>query len=301
MANRSRLSMAAGRIEKKLQQRFPLVFRANELYTIFHKFRETWNLPKSLGPGTFLEKLIETGVIDSCYLDFGAEIFEFYYIEGISVYHLIGYGVTRSYVSHHSALYLWKLSAQEDTIIFVNQEQSAKKPASKKSVLIQEAVDNVFANEQRTSNSIAYHDHRNIVLIKGKATDMLGVKLWGKTKKDRVLITDVERTLIDCVVRPSYASGAHNILYAFFMARQKKMISVEKMLNYLKTLDYIYPYQQSIGLYMELAGNYTEEEMALFDFGRKEINFYLDYAIQEKNYHPRWCVYYPSELDRYTD
>ncbi|WP_316831815.1 hypothetical protein [Pedobacter aquatilis] len=139
-----------------------------------------------------------------------------------------------------------------------------------------------------------------IVLIKGKATDRLGVKQWGKTKKDRVLLTDVERTLIDCVVRPSYAGGAHNILYAFYMARYKKIVSAERLLEYLKALDYIYPYQQCIGLYMEFAGNYKDDEIALFDFGNKQIDFYLDYAIDKKSYHPRWRLYYPEDLTEHA-
>ncbi|WP_316831816.1 hypothetical protein [Pedobacter aquatilis] len=89
-----------------------------------------------MGPVAFVEKLDEEGVIDSCYLDFGTENFEFYYLGGISFYHQICYGVSKAYLSHHSALELWHLSAENNGRSYINQEQSEKKTTSKKSILI---------------------------------------------------------------------------------------------------------------------------------------------------------------------
>jgi len=59
-------------------------------------------------------------------------------------------------------------------------------------------------------------------------------------------VTDLERTLIDIVVRPAYAGGVHQVLTAFVRSRPK--VSLERIAKLLRRLDYIYPYQQAISI-----------------------------------------------------
>jgi predicted transcriptional regulator of viral defense system len=110
----------------------------------------------------------------------------------------------------------------------------------------------------------------------------------------RIRVTDVERTLIDVTVRPVYAGGPFEVLKAYKVARPK--VSVNKLAATLKKLDYIYPYHQAIGFYLERAGVYTESSIALlrkFDF---KYDFYLTHQIKEKAYSERWRLYFPKGL-----
>jgi hypothetical protein len=83
-------------------------------------------------------------------------------------------------------------------------------------------------------------------------------------------------------------------LKAYKLARPK--VSVNKLAATLKKLDYIYPYHQAIGFYLERAGVYTESSIALlrkFDF---KYDFYLTHQIKEKAYSERWRLYFPKGL-----
>jgi hypothetical protein len=59
-------------------------------------------------------------------------------------------------------------------------------------------------------------------------------------------------TLIDLAVRPSCAGGVYGVPAAY--RRAKDLVSMRTVLSILKKLDYVYPYYQAIGFYMQRAG-----------------------------------------------
>jgi hypothetical protein len=78
--------------------------------------------------------------------------------------------------------------------------------------------------------------------------------------------------------------------------KAKSVISVATLAKYLNELDYIYPYHQSIGFYLEKAGNYSDSEINLFRTRPIEFDFYLDYEISSPAYSTKWKLYTPVSL-----
>ena len=125
------------------------------------------------------------------------------------------------------------------------------------------------------------------MLLKGKFSGHLGI-----TKIDHqgnsLFATDKERTLIDCTVRPAFAGGILLLHQAFHNARHQ--VSAEKIFTYLKRLDFIYPYHQSIGYYLQQAG-FPEKDLTLFRQLPKPIRFYLDYEMKKPVLNKEWNLY----------
>lgn len=120
---------------------------------------------------------------------------------------------------------------------------------------------------------------------------------WGvrRGRGELLEVTKPERTLIDISVRPAYAGGVSQVLNAFEKA--KGQISVNTLVATLKKLDYVYPYHQAVGFYMERAGYPESQWRKLMKLGLK-FDFYLAHQLtgRKKRYDPKWRLFYPSDL-----
>lgn len=198
---------------------------------------------------------------------------------------------SRSYLCHQTAMYLHGLTDIKPGTIYVNSEQSAKEKRGAK--LEQGRVDMAFQGSPRTSRYIFDCEAWQICLLSGKNTKNLGVEEREIENEGILQITSIERTLIDIAVRPIYAGGCKEVLSAYRKARGR--FSVKELVKMLGKIDFIYPYHQAIGFYMESAG-YREEDLSKLRKLRQNIDFYLDYKMEDKIRSERWRIYYPADL-----
>ena len=96
-------------------------------------------------------------------------------------------------------------------------------------------------------------------------------------------------------MRPGYAGGVSEVLKAF--VRAKDTVDVDVLVCFLDSINYTYPYYQSIGFYLEKAG-YITHQIAKLKNREKFINFYLDYAIENPAYSENWKLFYPKKIER---
>jgi hypothetical protein len=61
----------------------------------------------------------------------------------------------------------------------------------------------------------------------------------------------------------------------------------------LRTLDYVYPYHQSIGFLMERAGFGATKLKRLRELG-SEFDFYLGYGLKDPVLDSSWRVFHPD-------
>ncbi|MBT2563764.1 hypothetical protein J7E50_05465 [Pedobacter sp. ISL-68] len=194
-----------------------------------------------------------------------------------------------AYFMYYSALFLHGLTQQLPKTYYLNSEHySQQRSGSSQNKLTQEGIDASFSKDQRKSELVYLLESKRIILTNTKNTDRLGV-MQNHNDSQLFYYTDLERTLIDCVVRPAYAGGVFEILEAYKLAKGK--INTQKLYDYLQKLDYTYPYAQSIGFYLEKAG-YPESDLKLFEL-KSEFQFYLTYNMRNKEYSNRWKLFFP--------
>jgi len=287
-----RIEIAKPAIVFYFDQNQPRVFRLGDLSLILDENREKWGLPQLLSAKKFIEFLLEETKLQKVVLkseNYTAT--ETRYIWGNASAYAVGLSLRHhTYLTHSSAVFLHGLTDQIPKTVFVNYEQSAK-PQSQGN-LTQEGIDKAFSNHQRESKFWFEYEGFRLMLLSGKATGRLEVAPVKSESGESLEVTKLERTLIDIAVRPVYAGGVFQVLEAYKQA--KDQVSVNTLLATLKKLQYIYPYHQAIGFYMERAGYKESQWSKLLKLGT-EFDFYLSHALpKDKEHDKRWRLFYPS-------
>jgi len=211
----------------------------------------------------------------------------------VSPYELALSIAPNAYLSHGTAASLHGLVTRAMNPIYVNKEQSPKDVTEQD--LNQEAIDRAFARPQRVSNYELRYSVWRFVLLSGKHTRRLGIVRLPSGQGESVEVTGLERTLVDIVVRPVYAEGVFQVLTAF--KRAKTRVRLNTLIAALNSLEYIYPYHQAIGFYMEKA-NYPPTWLNEFQSMGLNYNFYLAHGMKQKAFDSRWRIFYPPGLAR---
>lgn len=286
----SRITIAKPDIVKLFENASKRVYSGEELAKILSEHRGSWRLTQRTTVTVFIEFLQERSQLRTVELKSTRYRSILRYIwDHASPYEIALSLKPRAYLSHGSAVFLHALNEQVPKTIYVNQEQSPKPRPS--GVLTQEGLDRAFSNEQRRSNLIFLYDGWQFQIISGKDTGRLGVVDVSGMEGEKLETTNLERTLIDITVRPAYAGGVYQVLEAYRSARAK--VSVNTLLAILKKLDYVYPYHQAIGFYLQRAGYEQKRWERLKNLGLK-FDFYLSHGLKDKEYDSAWHLFLPK-------
>lgn len=269
------------------------VFRRTEIDAILAGERNFWRLANNTTVFEFIEFLAFNGKLKEVRFEFPTRNEIRYYWQTATDYEIIQSLRQKSYFTHFTALSLNALTTELPKTIYLNWEQPHKENSIEQRELAQERIDYAFRRTCRISKTVAELNDRRICLLNGKFTNQKGVH--DIQEQDTTLrTTDIERTLIDSAVRPIYAGGVQTVLEAYRAAQDR--VSINKLCATLQSLNYIYPYHQAIGFYLERAGNYSEKQIQLLARIEKKFDFYLDYKIKEKKYSTRWKLYFPKGM-----
>lgn len=267
------------------------VFTEENIQAILNEHRKQWRLPISTTTENLIMFLQQKKMMTYVSLEFPRRNFTRYLFdkspEDISVMELACSLFKNAYISHYTAAFYHNLTDNIVKSVFVNNEQRPKDIQIKE--LNQVDIDNAFSKDMRTTNNIASYMGRSIYILNSKYTNNLGV-----IEGNGVKVTNIERTLIDIAVRPNYCGSVFEVINIYKNAQGEA--SVNKLYSLLKKMDFLYPYHQVIGFYLERAG-FKENVLKLMERFPIKHNFYLTYNMKKTNFSDRWKLFYPAELD----
>lgn len=262
---------------------------AKKLHDTIHLNLPTWNFKKSLKASKVIDLLLDQKKLQLHVFSNETTQKVVYTWNTGELFTVVSGLKSGGYFSFYTALHLHQLSLQIPKTIYLNFEHA--KPLTEEPFINQEQIDKAFSKPQRKSNNSFFFNDRRIILTNSRYTNRLGV--IKEESADRLYCyTDLERTLIDIVARPVYSGGVFEVLEAYRTAREK--VDVKRLLSYLKKMDFVYPYNQCIGFYLERAG-YEEKSIALFK-GKMEYDFYLTYNMNNPEYSKKWKLYFPKGM-----
>jgi hypothetical protein len=266
------------------------IFWPNELAQFLSTHRNDWGMPN-----VAIEELLETLLQQKIMVksEFTSNRYDaiIRYVRGEQSVEELALSLQRdSFLSHGTALTVHKITPP-GKVIYVNREQSPKNQSGE---ITQGGIRLAFRNKQRQSQYVFSRLTMKYMLLSGKHTGRAGVRRV-KISGEQLDATDIERTLIDVVVRPAYAGGIENVAGAYLKVVNE--INVDYMIDLLREVDHAYPYHQAIGFLLERAGRTTNDCEKFLAFGQ-QFDFYLDYRIKNPTFNQKWRLYYPPSLDK---
>jgi len=289
---KSHFQIAKSDIVKYFESQGNNVYTINDISMILDNHRKFWQLPIGLTAEDFAKLLVAYTPLKLHNFMFASKIILRFTWGDISIFRIASSLYKNAYLSHYTALFLHGLTERITRNIYFTHEKPEKPNVNE--ILSQADIDAAFHKSPTVSNNVTKYQNVSIYFLNEKFSNNLGVMTITHDTGETTLVTDIERTLIDITVRPIYSGGIHEVLAAFKKAA--KIVSINKLTAQLKTLDYIYPYHQAIGFYLEKAGNYKDTQIELlkdFDFN---YDFYLEHAIEEVEYSKEWRLYYPKNF-----
>lgn len=288
----TRLSIAKADIVKLFDDLPVKVLKKPDFERFLLENRRFWRLTKSATTDDFIDFLLLKAKLKKVKLEFPYRALISYIWGDASIYELALSAKPDSYFTHYTAMYIHELTEQVPNTIYVNYEQRRK--GRKETRLLQDSIDKAFHRQARVSKNITFYKDKRICLLNGMYTGKLGVEEIEGTEGERIHVTNVERTLIDVTVRPMYSGGVFEVLKAYRLAKEK--VSINKLVSFLKKLNYVYPYHQAVGFYLERAGVYRDSLVNLLLNMDMKYDFYLDHQMKETSYSKKWRLFFPKGL-----
>lgn len=263
-----------------------------DLTKIFQNKRDEWNIADYRNQYHFMKFLEGANILKNIKLKHQstATIKQIYEEPDASLFNIALTIKKDGYLSNYTAMQIHQLTLQIPKSIYVSYSKSHSYPINHDDIeLEQSSIDSAFSKTQRmTSESYKSEiDNTRFYFIqKGYIEKNVGI-----TSENGNSYTDLERTLIDIAIRPAYSGGVFEVLEAYEIARDKA--DIFKIKEYLLKLNYIYPYHQLIGFYMDKAG-YNQKIIGDIFLKNINYNFYLTYNMSNKEFDPKWKIFYPK-------
>ena len=265
-------------------------------YTDLREFlarnRLKWRLPESATFGQFVAMLMEDSRLAEVRIDLPHRPALRYLWNSPTTMEIVQSLSRKGYFSHYSAIFLHGLTTQIPRSIYFNIEQPASGGGGE---LAQVRIDRAFRGAGRVSKNITSLRDQELHVLNGQNTGELGVIDFSSFQGKAIRVTNIERTLIDATVRPHYSANVHEVASAFTAAAEQ--LSLNRILSYLRTLNFTYPYHQAIGYYLQRTGRFTPKQLEPFREIGLSFDFYLTYGMKETEYVPEWRLFVPQGFE----
>jgi len=295
VSRKSRIQIAKPDIVRYFDSLPSHVLKLKEIRAILASQRTFWRLAQNTNAQDFIKFLQDHANLHHIEFAFPQRTEQCYVWGDVPLLSILLSLRKDIYLSHYTAMRVHGLTEQSPTTVYLSEERSSPVQPLDRPQIGQTEIDESFRRPPRISHNWFEYAGKKIYLLNGTYTNHLGLVTEEVTDDDgrtvHARLTNLERTLIDITVRPIYAGGVFEVAKAFELARDR--LSVNRLISMLRKLDFVFPYHQVIGFYLERAG-YKSSQLDLVRRLPMKYDFFLAPEIKKKRYDSNWRLLVPE-------
>jgi len=272
-------------IEKILALAKSKTFTSRQLNAFRNELKDRGYISKSMPHDLFIKRINE---YQQNQLDIelnGDFLSVFAYDSGVDEDQMLLGFKKNSFFSMSTALNKQGFSDFRNKFIFISQELSVKNLGGSTSGLTQDAIDQAFKKDYRRTSVIGKYKDKHIVFLSPKNTHGFEVI----TTNSSIRTSSINRSFVEMVVNVQYFVDSLAVINVF--KPLKDSLQIDVIYKVLKEFNYIYPYYQSVGYYLEKIG-FNRKQLQKFKNEVKGLRFYTDKKADSYQYDEYWQTYH---------
>lgn len=254
-----------------------------QLKEILEQLKDKSLVSSSLSYNSFLLKLIDKGLIQKSITIRGHIKTRYTFSQDFNIYDFCNSLEKNSFFSMSTALNIQALSDFREEYIFVSKERSTKIEQGNVT-LTQENIDNAFSKKPRRTNAYDKIDNHVVVLLEANKTDTFEVIEYNGYR-----VSSVNRAFVEMITNVQYLQSSETIIEVFTKIKEK--LNLDTIYTIIEKFDFIYPYFQLAGFYLEQIGLLKAELIKFYD-KKSKLNFYTQKNKNHYEFDEYWKVYY---------
>ncbi|MCT7406702.1 hypothetical protein [Aliarcobacter cryaerophilus] len=240
-------------------------FSINDIANILDELKEKNLVSNSLSQNDFYLKLLYDGLISHTITIRDVEKIRYTLNKEFNIYDFV-YSLERNgFFSMFTSLNIQGFTNFRDNFIFISKERMQRVNFSSKNIT-QEAIDKAFSNKPRKTKAYNTIYNYNIVMLESNNTQGVGIINYNGYK-----VSSINRAFVEIISNIQYSKTPYDVIGEFRKLKDK--LDINEIFKIIEKFDFIYPYYQLAGYYLEKIG-FLKEELSRFFNNKTNLIFY---------------------------
>ncbi|MDN5063330.1 hypothetical protein [Aliarcobacter butzleri] len=258
-------------------------FSINDITSILDELKEENLVSNSLTQNDFYLKLLDDGLVAHTITIRDIEKIRYTLNKEFNIYDFVYSLEKNGFFSMFTSLNIQGLTNFRDNFIFISKERMKRVNFNSKDIT-QEAIDKAFTNKPRRTKAHDTIYNYNIVILESNNTQEIGIIKYKGYK-----ISSINRVFVEIISNIQYSKTPDDVIYEFKNLKDK--LDINEIFNIIEKFDFVYPYYQLAGYYLEKIG-FLKEELSKFFNKKTDLIFYTIKNKEKYTLDEYWAIKY---------
>ena len=259
------------------------VFSFEQIYIILENLKDKNLVQQGMSSNMFYSKLLEDGLISYTVTFRNIQKIRYTLDKEFNIYDFACSLENKSFFPMFTSLNIQGLSNYRSNFVFISRERKERNNFTSRS-LTQDAIDKAFSSNPRRTKAHDVINGYNLVLLESNNTEGIGIINYKGYR-----VSSINRAFVEIISNIHYFISPNNIINEFKIIKNK--LDIDEILKIIEKFDFVYPYYQLAGYYLEEIG-FTKNELFKFYSKKSDLIFYTVKNKEKYEFNEYWNIKY---------